>query len=133
MYILIDNTSDEKNIFFGILDTKVVQDSFVVDKAGSLLANLEKWLKKIGQTKTDNQGLGVVIGKGRFTITRVAVTVANTLAFALGVPVVGLADSDPEVFMEKIKNTPVGQYVSAKYSGEAHIGNSKVKTQKSKV
>jgi len=132
MYILIDNTSDEDNIFFGILDTKVVQDSFVVDKAGSLLANLEKWLKKIGQTKTDIKGLGVVVGKGRFTTTRVAVTVANTLAFALGVPVVGLPSSDLEVFIEKIKNTPVGQYVSAKYSGEAHIGNAKIKDQNAK-
>jgi len=122
MYILIDNTNDKEIVFFGVLNTKIVQDNFVIEQAGSLLVSLEKWLEDIGQTKAEIEGLGVVVGKGRFTNTRVAVTVANTLSFALGVPVVGLSDADVDVFVDKVKNTPVGQYVSAKYSGEAHIG-----------
>ena len=129
MYILIDNTSDGEVIFLSALDTKLVQDRFVMDKAGGLLASLEQWLRKIGKTKSDIHGLGVVIGKGRFTLTRVAVTMANTLAFAFGAPVVGLSDSNYEVFMDKIKQIPVGQYVSAKYSGEANIGKVKVSAQ----
>lgn len=121
MYILIDNTNDKEVVFFGVLNTEIVQENFVIEP-GSLLVDLEKWLKNIDKTKTEIEGLGVVIGKGRFTNTRVAVTVANTLAFALGVPVVGLSDDNIDAFMDKVKNTPVGQYVSAKYSGEAHIG-----------
>ena len=122
---MIDNTNDGEVIFFSVLDTKLVQGNFTTSKTDTLLLRLEQWLKKVNKNKLDIRGLGVVVGKGRFTTTRVATTTANALGFALNVPVVGLADSDFDSFVDKIKQTSVGQYISAKYSGEAHIGGKK--------
>lgn len=130
MYILIDNTNDGEVVFFSVLDTKLVQSNFTTSGVDTLLLRLEQWLKNVNKTKLDIQGLGVVVGKGRFTNTRVAVTAVNTLGFALGVPVVGLGDSNFDFFVDKIKEVPTGQYISAKYSGEAHIGNIKSKNTK---
>lgn len=133
MYILIDNTNDGGVIFFSVLNTKLVQDNFAINKTDTLLLRLDQWLNKINKTKLDIQGLGVVVGKGRFTNTRVATTIVNTLGFALGVPVVGLTDSNFDFFVDKIKEVSVGRYVSAKYGGEAHIGNVKSKNKNAKL
>jgi tRNA A37 threonylcarbamoyladenosine modification protein TsaB len=89
------------------------------------LTAIQKVLAEAGKTLTDLKGLGVTVGIGRFTATRIAVTAGNTMAYALSIPIVGMTKMDYEDFMKKIKEVPTGQYVSAKYSGEAHIGKKK--------
>ena len=125
MYLFIDNSSPGLISFFCYLNTKWVQVDFVSLTAGDLLINLDKLLKKMGQNKVDLRGLEVRVGKGSFTSTRVAVTLVNTLAWSLGIPVVAIAEDGPTDLEVLIKNTPVGQYVSAKYSGQVKIGQPK--------
>jgi len=125
MYILVDNSKDGELNFFYTLNTKWVQQVFRTEQSLDLLSALDDCLKKIGKKISDLRGLAVVVGKGRFTATRVAVTVANTLAYTLQIPVVAMKDPDTAQAVNMIESAPVGQYVSAKYSGEANIGKKK--------
>ena len=118
MYLLIDNSEDKEIVFYLSLNNKIVQQRFEFNDK-SLSELLADCLFGAGLTKDDIDGLAVVVGKGKFTATRLVVTFANTLAYALSVPVVAADPTDD--WAGKIAAQPVGVYVSAKYSGEAHI------------
>ena len=118
MYLLLDNSNEEEVLFVLSMNNKSVQYRFEVEHK-SLPELLSECLKKAKLKMSDIAGLAVVIGKGRFTATRLAVTFVNTLAYALSIPVV--ASNADEDWSGKISAQPVGIYVSAKYSGEAHI------------
>lgn len=126
MYIIIENSFDDKIVLHYRLNTKWVQREFISDNRGVLLA-INELLEFEKKKPADLSGIGIVLGIGRFTGTRIAVTVANTLAYAFSIPVVGLAKIDYPEFERMISEAPVGQYVSAKYSGEANIGKAKNK------
>lgn len=57
--------------------------------AKGLLNYLQTNLEKHGWTWRDIQAIGVFEGPGSFTSLRIGLTVANTLARGLGVPIVG--------------------------------------------
>lgn len=124
MKLLIDN-SEESEV---IICAKIQKwKKFVIkNKAHKpLLVILNNFLSKNKKKLTDIIGIAVVVGKGRFTATRIAVTVVNTLGYALKIPVVSVISND-EVLAEKaLKKVKSGVFVSAKYSGEAHIGGQK--------
>jgi len=68
------------------------------------------------------QGIGVVQGAGSFTSSRVVAVIANTLAFALGVPVIalpGLPTQPPAVLFAQ---ATASDYVLPTYSAPASIG-----------
>ncbi|HLD61269.1 MAG TPA: hypothetical protein VJA27_04035 [Patescibacteria group bacterium] len=123
MYLCIDNSSDEQIVVrYKILDRWEER----IVRSGSrqrVLSAIEELLGGMQKQLGDVQAILVVVGKGRFTATRVATTVANTLAMALQIPVEAVLDSTNET-LEKALVTipPVGRHVSAEYSGEAHIG-----------
>ncbi len=123
MYLLIDNSTDQQVVFHYYLDTKWVQADFSLDKI-SLIEALDGLLTKKKKTLKDLHGLAVVVGKGRFTATRVATTLANTLAYALVVPVLAV-DSWYENLNNDLAAAPRGVYISAKYSAPANIGGQK--------
>jgi len=126
MYLAIDNSDLEKVILY-YNNGNLRQKHFAPRGAGSLLEIINKFLQEGGQTKLE--GLAVVLGKGRFTATRVATTTANTLGFAWQIPVIGVAAETPwEEVVKLIKETPVGRYIVPAYSGAARIG---VKSNKS--
>ncbi len=56
-------------------------------KSQNVLPLIEKLLKQENVTLQDLTGIEVHTGPGSFTGVRVGVTVANTLAWALGIPV----------------------------------------------
>lgn len=60
------------------------------DESAKLLPAIRKLLRANRQTFQDLTLLVVVTGPGRFTSTRVAVTVANTLAELLQIPILGI-------------------------------------------
>ena len=68
--------------------------------AGSLLAHINKLVSEASSKlgiQADIQNLdGIVcyLGPGSFTGLRIGVTVANTLAYSLGVPVIGVTGDD---------------------------------------
>ncbi len=125
MYLLIDNSEPETVCFFYRLDTKWVQACFLAGEEDSLLGLIDKLLKNLKRNLSDLKGVAVTVGKGRFTATRIATTVANTLSYALGIPVTAVDDAGTENLESIISNTEIGRYISAKYSGEAHIGKKK--------
>ena len=124
MFLIIDNTEEEKIIFHYSLDNKLVQRIYKTSKTGRLLVCLDKLLSHLKLKLKDIKQLGVVVGAGRFTSTRLAVTAANTLAYSLKIPVVALPKNftkDSVFKMAKIGT--LGQYVIPAYSGEPRIGS----------
>lgn len=123
MYLLIDNSFNDKIIFHYCLDTDWVQYEFVRDDRNLLLL-LDQLLVDQSKKLTDLQGLATVVGKGKFTATRIATTLSNTLSFALKIPVLAVEDFYPNIIKD-IQASPIGQYVSAQYSAPANIGGVK--------
>ncbi len=123
MFLIVDNTEESKVIFHFWLNNKFVQRIFTTTKNNGILVCLEKLLSGLKLKLKDIKYLGVVVGAGRFTATRLAVTAANTLAFSLKIPVVALPKNfDPAVALKLVKSAVVGKYVVPTYSAEARIG-----------
>ena len=124
MFIIIDNTEDNRITFSTWLNKKFVQKIFTVERNQELLVYLDKWLNGLKQVPTDIEAIGVVVGAGKFTGTRLAVTLANTLAFSLQIPVITLnKDYTQEKAYTVLGAAKNGTYIMPIYSGEARIGN----------
>lgn len=123
MYLFIDNSKTEETAFF-VSESGVDwrKESFDTDGEGALEKDFEKVLKKYGVSIEDVKGVAVRVGAGRFTSTRLAVTFANTLAFALKIPVLSVTEEKPDGLAERLNDTPIGQYAQASYSGEPRLG-----------
>jgi len=87
-----------------------------------LLYFVDKFLSGKKMSWTQIKGLAVRVGVGRFTATRIAVTVANTLSLTCNIPVIAVSDFNPKEIVKKISRSSSTTYVSAKYSGTARIG-----------
>ncbi len=121
MFLIVDNTEEEKIIFSFWVDKKFVQRTLKSNKG--VLVCLEKLLSSLGLKLKDVDCLGAVMGVGRFTPTRLAVTAVNTLAYSLKIPVVALPKNFDEALAIKLaKSAVVGKYVMPTYSAEARIG-----------
>lgn len=75
------------------------------------------------------QGIALVQGSGSFADTRVASTLVNTWAFVLGIPVVGVGESEVlsfELIHTRLSDPDLPQYVLPVYSAEPNIGQKKV-------
>ena len=128
MYTAIDNSDLDKVIlYYQDQDKEAWQKREFARSVGSLLEIIDKLVKEFdGKVK----GLAVVLGKGRFTATRVATTAANTLGFAWQIPVVGVvAETHWEEVAQLIKKTPVGHYIIPAYSSAARIGTKSIKSK----
>ncbi len=143
MLLVIDNTEDDRGVFYAEMDNKFVQGVFKRTAASSkqktsghnirskvfktkqsddLLVCLDKFLSDLNLSVKDITCVGVVMGVGRFTATRLAVTLANTLAYGLHIPVIKLEKNfDQRAASAKAKEAKAGQYVMPEYSAEAHI------------
>lgn len=123
MYLLIDNSPNDKIILHYSLDTDWVQCEYMRDER-SLLEIIEQLMLSEQKKLSDLKGLATVVGKGKFTATRIATTLVNTLSFALKIPVLAVEDFYPNIIKD-IQASPIGQYVSAQYSAPANIGGVK--------
>ena len=121
MFLLIDNSNDAEINFYWREKNKIIAIKNKNSKR-PLLAVLESSLKKLKKKISDLLGVAVVVGLGRFTATRIATTVANTLGFALRIPVAAVSSADFARAEKLLRGKRAGVYVSAKYSGEARIG-----------
>ncbi len=124
MILIIDNSEDGKVVLSFFLNNKFAQRIFKTKKQNSNLAIcLATLLSELHLALEDIQAVGVVVGEGRFTAVRLAVTFANTLAFGLKIPVISLAKNfDQTKALQLFKQAVTGQYVAPTYSGEARIG-----------
>ncbi|PIT88202.1 MAG: hypothetical protein COU29_02935 [Candidatus Magasanikbacteria bacterium CG10_big_fil_rev_8_21_14_0_10_36_32] len=126
MYFIVDNSADDKVIFSYTERENWKKIEFIRpgNNKVSLLFLLDKFFKKTKFKLSDVEGMGVIVGKGKFTSTRIAVTMINTLAYVLKIPAVGVLD-DYKDLLRKIKTAKSGVFISAKYSADATIGKRK--------
>ena len=123
MYLGIDaSLSEIISLYYGD-KTRLERRDFSLLGEGSLLASIDSLLNDLGQPMTALKGITVVVGHGRWTAIRVAVVVANSLAYTLAVPVVTVGSPDElGVSFVMLQTKPAGEYVLPVYNGEARIG-----------
>ncbi|MBP6859180.1 MAG: hypothetical protein KBC69_00970 [Candidatus Magasanikbacteria bacterium] len=120
MILFIDNTEDEQVVFYYFLDNKFAQTTVKVKNNQDLLVSLDIFLSELKISVSAITVLGVVVGAGKFTGTRLAVTMANTLAYSLKIPIISLEKNfDTQLALEMAKAAPVGTYIMPVYSGPA--------------
>lgn len=91
-------------------DSGLVVDKLQFDAGKSLseklLAQVDALLEKNSVEKGELTGISVVPGPGSFTGTRIGVAVANSIGFALGIPVNDLYDPVIPVYDKEPAITP---------------------------
>lgn len=87
-----------------------------------LLGYLESELRRQDKAFGDIKGIGVFEGPGSFTGLRIGLTVLNTLADGLGVPIVGATGEDwQSQAIVKLKRGENERVVLPVYGSGAHI------------
>lgn len=102
--ILSINTGSEKNsiaIFGGSVAKEVVWESYRT-QSKELLPKIDKLLKSCKINPKDLEAIAVYQGPGSFTGLRVGISVANTLAWGLDVPVIGIKKSNKVISIRAI-------------------------------
>ena len=127
MFLVLD--ASQKDIIHIILfDKEKKVDYNQSGKNRELLQEIVTFLEKEKRKKEDVFGIAVVIGVGSFTSTRIAVTVANSWAFAQSIPVLGITKEEMynnESLISSFKKQSIGKYITAEYSAEPNIGKKK--------
>lgn len=127
MYLLIDpSVQDQFTLAF--FDEKQLVTKTVEAKNRVLLQCVDNFLREQQKDAHAVRGIMVVIGEGGFSSTRAAVTLANTFAYALRIPILAASKEDvidpQKKITELIKRAP-GQYIAPTYSGEPNITKKK--------
>lgn len=126
------NTSKDKQ-----LDVFLIKDSVIADKISEqadykvserLLAAFARLLQSNKISLNQINYLLVVCGPGAFTSIRIAVAVANTLAYSLQIPVIGIINKEQltnqqliKAASPKLKKAKAGKYISPFYDQEPNI------------
>ena len=131
--LLFINTSkhNELDVFLladhKIMDKLSLQGSFKVSE--NLLKLINKLLKRNKIELAQLKGIIIVSGPGPFTSLRIAAAVANTLAFALQIPIAGIKNkdnlSDLQLIKKGLKEMKIGNYIRPFYNQEPNITISK--------
>lgn len=90
--------------------------------AHGLLANVSEMVESQGKTLHDLAGIGIYQGPGSFTGLRIGLTVANTLADGINVPIVGVSgDSWQSDALARLQADENDRIVLPDYGGDANI------------
>lgn len=90
--------------------------------AKGLLAFIERSLAQHGAGVDQVEAIGVYRGPGSYTGLRIGITVCNTLADSLMVPIVGATGDDWQALArQRLAAGDDDQVVLPEYGGEAHI------------
>lgn len=89
----------------------------------TLLAEIEALLDSQGKTCHDLQGIVGFAGPGSFTGLRIGLTVANTLAYGLQVPIVGAAHEEQWIQrgIARLASGDYDQLALPEYGAPVHI------------
>lgn len=88
----------------------------------TLLDKIEQILDRSEVTKRDLRGIVVFQGPGSFTGLRIGITIANTLAHGLQLPIVGTqGDNWHTQGLQKLVHQASPTVILPVYGGEAHI------------
>lgn len=93
MILALNTTSDLLTVTLATTDGHVVADgaeSAYQRHADKLLPAIKRVLEEVGVSKHELTGILCAIGPGSFTGIRIGVTTANSLAYGLQIPIVGV-------------------------------------------
>ncbi len=131
MYLFINSLDGNKIVLVLIKKGKVFQKLTLLTKQGrseNILKGIDRILKKSRKTLKGLKGIIVASGPGAFTGIRIALSVANTLAWFLKIPAVGVNLAEGKDNNELIKmglarlaKTKPGQQVMPYYGKEPNI------------
>lgn len=122
MILLLDTSTPVCNVTL-VINEKKHNYEWQADRnlAKGLLSFLRDTLQKQNADFSDIQAIGVFRGPGSFTGLRIGLTVANTLADSLGIPIAGeIGDDWQSKVQTKLATTSDG-IVLPLYSSDAHI------------
>ena len=132
MYLYINTSSSEK-IVLALLDKKgeilkLKKISAVYKHSEKLLSEINRIFVGIGLDLSDLKGIIIVIGPGSFTALRIGIATANTMAWSLDIPILGIENknnSDDKILLDKnfkkILNKKVFKQILPKYGREPNI------------
>ena len=119
MIILLDTST--ATCFLTVVDDEVWQD-FEWQAGRTLARGLLKFLEEKTGDLRDISGIGVMKGPGSFTGLRIGLTVANTLADSLNIPIAGATGEDwREMALKKLRAGENERIVMPEYGAAAHI------------
>ena len=119
MIILLDTST--ATCFLTVVDDEARQD-FEWQAGRTLARGLLKFLEEKTGDLRDISGIGVMKGPGSFTGLRIGLTVANTLADSLNIPIVGAMGEDwRETALKKLRAGENEKIVMPEYGAVAHI------------
>lgn len=130
MILGLDTTQNEKACFAlwnregGLL--KSVSEKCEPRQTDKILERLVAFLLQEGYALSQGEGIIVAKGPGAFTALRVGVTIANTLAYALHIPVLGIErlEAVDAKTLETLFSRPFGQ-IEPDYGRPPHITSRK--------
>lgn len=131
MYLLLDPSLDDKlrlNLFNSEKSSGTIKET----KAEDFLLTIDSVLEENEFSVSDLKKIGVVLGSGKFTATRISSTIANVFNFVRGIKLVAVSreevkyGSDNKVIqnLSEIINKfdqAKNHYISAEYSGKPNI------------
>lgn len=119
MIILLDTST--ATCFLTVVDDEVWQD-FEWQAGRTLARGLLKFLEEKTGDLHNISGIGVMKGPGSFTGLRIGLTVANTLADSLNIPIAGATGEDwQKVALKKLRAGENEKIVMPEYGAAAHI------------
>ncbi|MSU75204.1 MAG: hypothetical protein EXS55_01675 [Candidatus Magasanikbacteria bacterium] len=126
MYLAIDTGSPDSVTLYYYDKARSHRRDFSLIGEGSVVRSIEALLTDLEQPLAGLKGVCAVVGHGRWTAIRVAVVVANALAYTLSIPVAAITSAEhiDEAWVILSKQ-PAGKYILPAYNGEARIGSVK--------
>ena len=119
MIILLDTST--ATCFLTVVDDEARQD-FEWQAGRTLARGLLKFLEEKTGDLHNISGIGVMKGPGSFTGLRIGLTVANTLADSLNIPIAGATGEDwQKVVLKKLRAGENEKIVMPEYGAAAHI------------
>lgn len=124
MYLFID-PSQQDSIRLVLFFNNISQERVFEVRNRELLSVIVEALDQEHLSLADVEGIVVLVGEGRFSSTRIASVVSNTLSYTLRIPVVAATRGNEPT--EATINTfflagDTHYYITPTYSGEPHIG-----------
>ena len=134
MILFIDSSTEKLRLWLKNDDFEVnFEKTLGREMAKNILAEIKEFLAENGANWQNLRGICVFSGPGSFTGLRIGVTVANTLADSLKIPIVGEKNSDNsknngenlenwrEIALEKLNSGADDKIALPFYGAEANI------------
>ncbi len=124
MIILLDTSTPQCNLKLMMANGERFEYSWLAERslAKGLHAFIYQKLQSHNLNWQDIAGVGVMRGPGSYTGLRIGLTVANTLADSLGVPIVGKTGENwVEASLQSLDAGENDKIVLPEYGGEANI------------